>query len=120
MSRLQRLFHTPWSCKMPRRPRPAGPQWHWQSVPEDALRLWLCLSVCCCTRSVAAVGFPPNPGGEMWFECRPGSGPCDPKPSWPVTYAMNESVMLMAVPTPTKKSIDHPDDHFCIGIQLCV
>lgn len=43
--------------------------------------------------------YPPDPGGILWFECRPGSGPCNPKPSWPVTYAMNESVSLMAFTT---------------------
>ena len=30
-----------------------------------------------------------------WFECRPGTGPCNPAPSWPVTYRMNESMQLM-------------------------
>jgi hypothetical protein len=48
-------------------------------------------------RAHSSVSFPPNPGGELWFECRPGSGPCNPQPKWPVTYAMNESMMLMAV-----------------------
>ena len=36
-------------------------------------------------------------------------------PSHGNAYAMNESVILMAVPTPTKKSPDHLDDHFCIA-----
>ena len=48
-------------------------------------------------RAHTAASYPPNPGGKLWFECRPGSGPCNPTPKWPVTYAMNESMMLMAV-----------------------
>ena len=78
-----------------------------------ALRLTMSLCACAAAAARGAAGgaaagsrpsrvrasYPPNPGGELWFECRPGSGPCDPKPKWPVTYAMNESVMLMAFST---------------------
>ena len=40
---------------------------------------------------------PPQPGDNpLFYECRPGSGPCNPRPSWPVTYLMNESTAIMA------------------------
>lgn len=74
--------------------------------PPLSPSLLLRLTVSCCavaallsTAGTAAV--PPNPGGKLWYECRPGSGPCDPKPKWPVTYMMNESVQLMAFSNPT-------------------
>ena len=112
--------------------------------------------------------YPPNPGGKLWFECRPGSGPatspsfwtishafpgamppctrrvvcstwcpglpdadwgggairwcdqfgapgpCDPRPKWPVTYLMNESVALMAFTTglaANGKPASYPDNY---------
>lgn len=35
---------------------------------------------------------PVNPAD--WFACRPGSGPCHPKPRWKPTYNMSESTSL--------------------------
>ena len=37
---------------------------------------------------------PPSVDPAQWFACRPGSGPCDPKPSWAPTWAMNASTSL--------------------------
>lgn len=34
-------------------------------------------------------------GADGPFACQPGMGPCNPVPAWPVTYKMNESLMLM-------------------------
>ena len=35
---------------------------------------------------------PVNPAD--WYKCRPGSGPCNPKPKWKPTYLMNESTSM--------------------------
>ena len=47
-------------------------------------------------------------GNPLWFECRPGTGPCNPQPSWPVTYRMNESVQLMGLGISTANSATAP------------
>lgn len=42
---------------------------------------------------------PPPPNAAGPFACKPGMGPCNPSPNWPVTYRMNESLMLMGFGT---------------------
>ena len=49
------------------------------------------------TGSVAAglPGMPPTPDpNQKHYECRPGSGPCNPVPGWEPTWDMNRSTML--------------------------
>ena len=41
-----------------------------------------------------APGPPPSVGPDQWFACRPGSGPCNPKPAWTPTYVMAESTSM--------------------------
>ena len=48
-----------------------------------------------------AVQVAPGPPDSGPFACKPGMGPCEPVPAWPVTYAMNESLMLMGFGTNT-------------------
>jgi hypothetical protein len=36
----------------------------------------------------------PGVGPAEWFACRPGSGPCNPKPRWKPTYNMSESTSM--------------------------
>ena len=38
-----------------------------------------------------------KPGPQQWFACRPGSGPCNPKPKWPPSYLMNASTSIMVL-----------------------
>ena len=33
-------------------------------------------------------------GNPQWFACRPGSGPCNPRPPWEPTYVMSKSTSM--------------------------
>eukprot|EP01047_Picozoa_sp_COSAG01_P024574 COSAG01_NODE_1523_length_10022_cov_6.693339_4_plen_127_part_00 len=67
---------------------------HRLSPPLMAAALLSQLLLACAGPNFPSSPSPPTVDPAQWFACRPGSGPCDPKPRWAPTYVMAESTSM--------------------------